>query len=220
MLSLILALLCTLYATFVAAIPHAVPRAAAPVLPPKGKVSLTSFDIDLEGSGCRPGDASVMLASDNSAMTIIFDNFSAAGGPKNGDASTRAFCRVNIGMTSPGWAFDVSSADFRGYVYIEKGVEASLVSRWKWIDKNGLDLRGKGNIQKKITGPFEDDFLLHKDGEISDTETSVCQKKDARIQISMSATVDSGLSKKNGYVQGSSADAGFGEILNLSWKKC
>jgi hypothetical protein len=50
---------------------------------------------------------------------------------------------VNIGMTSPGWAFDISSADFRGYVYIEKGVNASLVSRWKWIDKNGLDLPGK-----------------------------------------------------------------------------
>jgi len=143
MSSLILALLCTLYATLVAAIPQAVTLAAAPVLPPKGKVTLTTLDVDLEGSGCRPGDASVMLASDNSAMTVIFDNFSAADGPKNGGASTRAFCRVNIGMTSPGWAFDISSADFRGYVYIEKGVNASLVSRWKWIDKNGLDLKGK-----------------------------------------------------------------------------
>ena len=55
---------------------------------------------------------------------------------------------------------------------------------------------------------------------MSDTEASVCQKKDARIQISLSATVDSGTSKKNGYVQGGSADAAFGEILNLSWKKC
>ncbi|KAI5377980.1 hypothetical protein J4E82_003362 [Alternaria postmessia] len=220
MSSFILVLLCTLYATLVAAIPQAVTLAAAPVLPPKGKVTLTTLDVDLEGSGCRPGDASVMLASDNSAMTVIFDNFSAADGPKNGGASTRAFCRVNIGMTSPGWAFDISSADFRGYVYIEKGVNASLVSRWKWIDKNGLDLKGKGNIQKKITGPFEDDFLLHKDGEVSDTEASVCQKKDARIRISLSATVDSGTSKKNGYVQGGSADAAFGEILNLSWKKC
>ncbi|CAN9211810.1 unnamed protein product [Alternaria alternata] len=205
MSSFILVLLCTLYATLVAAIPQAVTLAAAPVLPPKGKVTLTTLDVDLEGSGCRPGDASVMLASDNSAMTVIFDNFSAADGPKNGGAVP---------------ARSAGSADFRGYVYIEKGVNASLVSRWKWIDKNGLDLKGKGNIQKKITGPFEDDFLLHKDGEVSDTEASVCQKKDARIQISLSATVDSGTSKKNGYVQGGSADAAFGEILNLSWKKC
>lgn len=48
----------------------------------------------------------------------------------------------------------------------------------------------------------------------------MCQKKDARIQITLSATVDSGSSMANGYVQGGSADTGFGEILNLSWKKC
>jgi hypothetical protein len=55
---------------------------------------------------------------------------------------------------------------------------------------------------------------------VSDTEASVCQKKDARIQISLSATVDAGTSKGNGYVQGGSADAGFGQIVNLSWMKC
>ena len=75
-------------------------------------------------------------------------------------------------------------------------------------------------MQKNLTGPYEEDFLLHKDGELDDEEAPVCQKKDARIQISLSATVDSGLSKKNGYVQGGSADAGFGQIVNLSWKKC
>lgn len=143
MSSLTLVSFLAIYATLGAAIPQAASLAAAPVRPPKGKVSLMTLDVDLEGSGCRPGDASVMLASDNSALTVIFDNFSAADGPKAKGASTRAFCRVNIGMTSPGWAFDVSSADFRGYVFIEKGVEASLVSRWKWIDKHGLDLKGK-----------------------------------------------------------------------------
>jgi hypothetical protein len=50
---------------------------------------------------------------------------------------------VNIGMSSPGWAFDVSSVDFRGYVYMERGVSASLVSRWKWVDVNGMDMKGK-----------------------------------------------------------------------------
>ncbi|KAH7348242.1 hypothetical protein BKA66DRAFT_432199 [Pyrenochaeta sp. MPI-SDFR-AT-0127] len=194
--------------------------AAAPVRPPAGAVSLASLDVDLDGSGCKPGEVTVVLARDNSAMTILFDNFQAADGPKAGGASTRAFCRVNIGMNLPGWAFDIASADFRGYVYVEKGVEASLVSRWKWIDKNGNDMKGKGNIHKIVNGPFESDFLLHKSGELSDSEASVCQKKDARIQISMSATVSSGTSKKNGYVQVSSADAAFSEILNLSWRKC
>ncbi|CAO2649192.1 Nn.00g101410.m01.CDS01 [Neocucurbitaria sp. VM-36] len=207
-----------LFLIFIAVI-SALP-AASPVRPPAGAVSLVSLEVGLDGDGCKPGEVGVALAGDNSALTIIFDNFKAADGPKAGSTSTRAFCRVNIGMSSPDWAFDISSADFRGYVYVEKGVEASLVSRWKWIDKSGNDMKGKGNIQKKVTGPFEDDFLLHKDGELSDNEASACQKKDERIQISLSATVSAGTSKANGYVQGGSADAGFGEILNLSWRKC
>lgn len=117
--------------------------AAAPVRPPKGSANVTSLEVSTDGSGCRSGQVSSQLASDNSALTIIFDDFTAADGPKAITSHTRALCKVNIGMSSPGWAFDVSSADFRGYVYLEKGVNASLVSRWKWIDSSGVDLKGK-----------------------------------------------------------------------------
>jgi hypothetical protein len=64
------------------------------------------------------------------------------------------------------------------------------------------------------------DVLLHKDGELSSSEASVCQKKDAKLQISLSVTVSSGTVNANGFVQGSSQDLGFAQILNLSWKKC
>jgi hypothetical protein len=128
----------SLFLTLVAAVP-----AAAPVRPPAGGVNLTSLVVDMEGSGCQPGDASVAIAKDNSAMTIIFDNFQAADGPSAGKTKSRAFCRVTIGVNSPGWAFDISSADFRGYVNLDKGAEASLVTRWKYVDLNGVDLKGK-----------------------------------------------------------------------------
>lgn len=133
--------LVTLLFLLPAALAVALP-AADPVRPGAGKITISSFDVDLDGGGCKAGEASVALAADNSALTVLFDNFSAADGPK-AVGKTRAFCRVNIGINMAGWAFDVSSADFRGYVYLEKGVEASLVSRWKWIDKSGLDLKGK-----------------------------------------------------------------------------
>lgn len=117
--------------------------AAAPVRPPSGGVKFTSLTVDLEGSGCRRDESSVSIARDNSAMTIIFDHFEAADGPKAGKASSRALCKVTVGVNSPGYAFDITSVDFRGYVSIDKGVNASLVSRWKWIDQKGVDLPGK-----------------------------------------------------------------------------
>ncbi|KAF1964998.1 hypothetical protein BU23DRAFT_490916 [Bimuria novae-zelandiae CBS 107.79] len=205
----------------------AAPAPAATVTrPPKGAatvgaVKVDNPDLDSEGNGCRAGSVGAAFASDNSALTLIFDDFQAAIGPAAGDLRKRAFCRVNVTLTSPGWAFDVSSVDFRSYVNIAKGVDVSLVSRWKWIDKKGVDMEGKGNVKKVLSGPFQEDFLLHnKDGELSDSQQSVCSKASATFQLSISATLSASGSSLPGLVQGSAADAKFGQLLNLTWRKC
>ncbi|KAF2683224.1 hypothetical protein K458DRAFT_452614 [Lentithecium fluviatile CBS 122367] len=215
-------LLSALFAFIASAAPA---PAATPVRPPSGtpkinKVAVDDPDVDTEGSGCRAGTVGVAFATDNSALTLIFDDFAAGVGPNSGTLRKRAFCRVNVTMSSPGWAFDVSSVDFRSYVKIAKGVEASIVSRWKWIDGKGVDMKGKGNVKKVLTGPFEDDFLLHKDGELSDSDQSVCSKASAMFQLSLSVTLTPSSSSQSGIVAGDSADVGVGELLNLSWRKC
>ncbi|KAF1950443.1 hypothetical protein CC80DRAFT_375685, partial [Byssothecium circinans] len=177
-------------------------------------------DIDTDGSGRRAGSVGVAFSKDNSAMTIIFDKFQAGVGPNVGDLKKRAFCRVNVTMSSPGWAFDVAFVDFRSYVNLGKGVEASLVSRWKWIDTKGEDIERKGNVKKVVTGPFTDNFLPHKDGELSDSKQSVRKKKSAMFQLSLSATVSADSTKLSGLVQGDAADAKFREVMGLSWRKC
>ncbi|KAF2465539.1 uncharacterized protein BDR25DRAFT_336951 [Lindgomyces ingoldianus] len=212
------------FLALIAAIVQAVP-AADLTKPPAGTCTISAVavdapDVDTDGSGCRAGTVGVAFSSDNSLMTILFDDFKAAIGPNAGSTKKRAFCRVNVTMASPGWAFDVSSVDFRGYVRIAQGVDASIVSRWKWIDSKGQDMKGKGNINKKLAGPFEDDFLLHKDGELSDNEASVCSKASARFQLSISASLSASGSSLSGLVQGDAANAQFGEVLNLGWKKC
>ncbi|KAF2729252.1 hypothetical protein EJ04DRAFT_589382 [Polyplosphaeria fusca] len=212
-----------LFLTFAVAVPA---PAATPTRPPKSAVTVNAVavdapDVDTNGSGCRQGTVGVAFNSDNSIMTIILDDFQAAIGPQAGSYKKRAFCRVNATITSPGWAFDVSSVDFRGYVNLDGGVNASLVSRWKWIDTSkGVDLKGKGNINKKLAGPYSDDFLLHKDGESSTGEQSACQKASAMFQISISASLSASSSTVAGFVKGDSVDSTFGEILNLGWRKC
>ncbi|KAF2105647.1 hypothetical protein BDV96DRAFT_462704, partial [Lophiotrema nucula] len=205
----------------------AVPAATSTATrPPKGAATINSVavdapDVDTDGSGCRQGSVGVAFSTDNSLMTLLFDDFQAAIGPEAGSNKKRAFCRVNATITSAGWAFDISSVDFRGYVDLAKGVNASLVSRWKWIDaKTNTDLKGKGNINKKLTGPFSDDFLLHKDGEVSDSEQSICQKASAKFQISISVSLSASSMTVNGVVKGDSTDTHFGQALNLAWRKC
>ena len=152
-------LLCCLFALLicfhsVSAVPAQV---ATTTLPPKGAatvgaVKVDNPDVDSEGNGCKAGSVGVAFASDNSALTLIFDSFQAAVGPEAGGLKKRAFCRVNVTLASPGWAFDVSSVDFRSYVNIVKGVDVSLVSRWKWIDAKGVDMKGKvGCVSHLVT---------------------------------------------------------------------
>ncbi|KAF2871044.1 hypothetical protein BDV95DRAFT_53107 [Massariosphaeria phaeospora] len=217
MLPLLTTGLLALWAAIAAARPQ-----AAPIRPPTGvpKVITVEPEADSEGSGCRPGTIGVAFARDNSAMTIIFDGFKAGVGPKAGSLKKRAFCRVTVTMNIPGYAFDVSSVDFQGFISIEKGVDASLVSRWKWIDSTGADMKGKGNTQMKLTGPFRDDFVLHKDDEVPESEQSVCSKVDAKFQLSLSATLNTSNATAAGEVSGDATSSGFKQILNLGWRKC
>lgn len=137
--------LLVLFAVIAAATPA---PAATTTKPPKGActigaVAVDAPDVNTDGSGCRPGTVGVAISEDNSLMTLIFDDFQAAIGPKAGNVKKRALCRVNITMSSPGWAFEVDTVDFRGYVNLASGVDASIVSRWKWVDTKGQDMKGK-----------------------------------------------------------------------------
>ena len=78
----------------------------------------------------------------------------------------------------------------------------------------------QGNVKKVINGPYSEDFLLHKDDELSDSQQSVCSKASAMFQLSLSATLAATSASLSGLVQGSAADAKFGQVLNLSWRKC
>jgi hypothetical protein len=125
------------------------------VKPPKGTCTIHSIavaepDVSTDGSGCRPDTVGVAISADNSIMTFIFDDFQAAIGPKaDNGVRKRALCKVNVTMSSPGWAFDVASVDFRGYVNLAKGVDASIVSRWKWVDP-----RTEGDLEGKVSFAF------------------------------------------------------------------
>jgi hypothetical protein len=78
----------------------------------------------------------------------------------------------------------------------------------------------QGNIQKKLQGPYEEDFLLHKEGEVGDNEPSICAKTQARFAVTLSASLSSSVSTAGGVVQGGSLDTAFKEEMGLTWRKC
>ena len=91
------------------------------------------------------------------------------------------------------------------------------------LHPNAIADHFQGNMQRKISGPLESDFLIHKDGEISDSEQSVCSKAAARFQLTISASLSATSSGAAGVLKGTqdgALDRGFSEILGLNWRKC
>jgi hypothetical protein len=78
-------------------------------------------------------------------------------------------------------------------------------------------------MQKKISGPYESDLLLHKDGEVSDSESAICSTNAANFRLTISASLSASSTSVVGVLKGvqdGALDRGFSEILNLSWRKC
>jgi hypothetical protein len=71
----------------------------------------------------------------------------------------------------------------------------------------------------KVSGPQDDDFLLHKDG-VTD-EANACQSGATAITISLSATLDPGDNNNLiGLIEGDAVDNKFQQAMNLVWTKC
>jgi hypothetical protein len=98
-----------------------------PVGPDQSQVYIQS-DPTYCGSGCPQGSANVILSSDQKSFTVIMDQFVAAAGPNYPMPYTdRKNCQINIDMHIPqGWQFSLFSATYRGYIDIEKDVNATL----------------------------------------------------------------------------------------------
>jgi hypothetical protein len=82
------------------------------------------------GSGCPQNSAVVILADDKKSFTIIMDQFIAQAGPNYTPKTLfdRKNCQINTWLhVPPGWQYSLFSATYRGFIYLQKGVSASLL---------------------------------------------------------------------------------------------
>jgi hypothetical protein len=121
------------------------PDLAKRATPPSGTLQVSGVSVDTgaaaqevgsEGSGCRQGTVGTAVSADQTIVALLFSNFTAAVGP-NVKHQKRAFCRVNVTYTSPGWVFNVQSIDFRGYYRMDKGVNASITTKFQYSSTKG-----------------------------------------------------------------------------------
>ena len=82
-------------------------------------------DITYNGSGCPIGTVAENVSDDNQAFTLTFSDYIAEAGPGVSIRDGRRNCQVTLDLHVPqGWQFSLASFDYRGYVFLDEGMQA------------------------------------------------------------------------------------------------
>ncbi|KAJ4389134.1 hypothetical protein N0V93_006596 [Gnomoniopsis smithogilvyi] len=99
---------------------------AVPISKPTGK-AITS--VSYAGSGCPSGTVSSSLSSDQTVITLGFDDFQAYIGPGTILTDRSKSCKLLITLNyPPGYSFGVVSSTYHGYAQLDVGVTGSFSS--------------------------------------------------------------------------------------------
>lgn len=183
-----------------------------------GEVEILS--VTAVGAGCPGGSARAVLAPDASAVTVIYDGFEArVSGPVT---STRKQCDVSIKLKKPKlFAFAVESADFRGFVGLQRGAKASQRVKIE----SGTGTIGKVNVnlaQQTWRGPLEEGFNVSAVKPVEGLKYLSCLQpnKDALLKIKSDILVENGGTGAEGLIAIDSFDGGLVQKYNLKWMNC
>ncbi len=165
------------------------------------------------GTGCPAGSASVALSPDNSALSILFDQYVVeAGGDK---AFDRKNCNIAIPVRVPnGYSVSVVAIDYRGFVGIPQGGRAQLNVDY-FLAGNGTGMR----TSKTFTGPYNSDYLKSDSLSLEAVVWSRCGA-DTILRANTTMLVQSNSRRAMAMGTVDSADVQAGLVYHLQWRSC
>jgi hypothetical protein len=165
------------------------------------------------GTGCPAGSASVALSPDNSALSILFDQYVVeAGGSKSFD---RKNCNIAIPVHVPnGYSVSVIAIDYRGFVGIPSGGRAQLNVDY-FLAGGGRGVR----TTKTFQGPYNSDYLKSDSLGLEAVVWSGCGA-DTILRANTTMLVQSNSRRQTAMGTVDSADVQAGLVYHLQWRSC
>lgn len=187
--------------------------------------SVIISDLQYNGSGCRQGDASVIVTNsipggENDFFQVVYDNFIAEKGKGIDYSERKKTCRIDLTLDMPqGWSLSVMDTEADGFAEIPKGssgIVKNTVS-FKSSKFNNFKPRSTTSV-KYLKGPYEDDYQKKDGFNIGGNIWSPCKKQ---IKLNLKTVLRLKGPQKD-YAQ-LSMDIQSGLIeqkWHLKWKKC
>ncbi len=174
---------------------------------------LTLGEPQYGGTGCPAGSASVALSPDQTAVSILFDQYVVeAGGRKTID---RKNCNIAIPVRVPqGYSVSVFAIDYRGFTALPAGARAQLGVEY-FLAGNGRGVR----TSKTFYGPNTSDYLKSDTLGMQAVVWSACGA-DTILRANTSMMAQTNSRREQALATVDSADVQAGLIYHLQWRRC
>lgn len=167
---------------------------------------------EIKGNGCNDNSVNVTLSPDNSALTLLFDRFSAeASGNRKQD---RKNCRIIVPIDlQADETISIIQMDFRGFTALPKnGVSDLTVDTY-------VGQRSGRPTQARFKGEVEKDFVVTDKVEQFKKAWTPCGRP-LRLHIQAGIDVRSNQKGEQAMIGIDSLDVASGIVYKLERKKC
>lgn len=166
------------------------------------------------GNGCPAGTASATLSADNSAVSILFDEYIVESGRPTNRRLDRKTCNVSVPVIVPqGYSVAVFKVDYRGYNSLASGATSQFNVEYFFAGSQGP------KYTKNFTGPLDDEYMITNNLVAQSLVWSECGRQVIlRANSSMKNTANSRMDQTLSTVD--SADVQAGLVYHLQWRRC
>ena len=165
------------------------------------------------GTGCPAGTAAVALSPDQTAVSILFDQYVVeAGGSKSFD---RKNCNIAIPVQVPnGYSVSVFAIDYRGFYGLPRGARATLNVNY-FLAGDGRGVRSS----RTFNGPADSDYMTTDNLGLQAVVWSGCGASTI-LRANTTMLVNTNSRREQAMATVDSADVQAGLVYHLQFRRC
>ncbi len=183
--------------------------------------SVQILDVHYNGAGCPAGSVDTTFSPDNAEFSILYDAFTMQVGGQTGQTTDAKNCEVQIHMHVPyGYAVNVDSADFRGFVGLDSGVFAEQNVNHQF-GSNRFATYGFG--AQIFAGPRQENYFLRSirpTTRLSKLLQCFPVRQDTNLSIRTHIKMTGGNSSHQGLMTVDSTDGKVEQHYKVSLRSC
>jgi hypothetical protein len=170
------------------------------------------------GPGCPQGTVSATLSPDETALSILFDQFVVEAGGNAGRPMGYSSCNLSIPVHIPqGYSVSIIQVDYRGYNSLPRSASSVLSTNYFFNAAGGSGGRGV-TLSRQFRGPADAQYLTTDRIAAEAVVWTPCGA-DANLRVNTSMRVSS---PRMEYAMSTvdSADISAGLIYHIQWRRC